>query len=196
MQQVVPLDIQPTNQSASFYQQRVHCTERADYTSNLVMTDRPSIELNNGISIPALGFGTFAESLVPGKTHTAVVAALKAGYRHLDCAWIYENEEEVGAGIREFLTTTPVVSRADLFITTKVWPHLAEPDDVVWSLTDSLKKLGTDYVDLFLIHWPFACERTDDYKEKKTPDGKVSDRLNLRKDISNKPIVYHQERAH
>jgi diketogulonate reductase-like aldo/keto reductase len=55
-----------------------------------------------------------------------------------------------------------------------VWPHLAEPEDVEWSLNNSLKMLGTDYVDSFLVHWPFACEKTEDNKVKRGPGGKVN----------------------
>jgi diketogulonate reductase-like aldo/keto reductase len=137
------------------------------------MADGPQIKLNNGKLMPALGFGTFASVGSPGETHRAVVAALKAGYRHLDCAWFYQNEDEVGAGIREFLGAHPEVKREDIFVTTKVWQHLHEPEDVEWSMNDSLKKLGLEYIDLYLIHWPFAAERNDDRTVKLGADGKV-----------------------
>lgn len=65
------------------------------------------------------------------------------------------------------------MKRKDLFICTKVWNHLHEPDEVNWSLEDSLKNLKLDYVDLFLIHWPIAAERTEDYNPKLGLDGKV-----------------------
>lgn len=64
----------------------------------------------------------------------------------------YLNEEEVGTGLREFLSKNPSIKRTDIFITTKVWPHLSEPEDVEWSLNNSLEMLGTNYVDCFLIH--------------------------------------------
>lgn len=111
------------------------------------------LKLNNGVSMPALGFGTFANEGSQGETHKAVVCALNAGYRHLDCAWFYQNEGEVGSGVREFLSNNPSVKREDIFITTKVWNHLHEPEDVEWSLKDSLSKLQTPYVDAFLVHW-------------------------------------------
>lgn len=85
----------------------------------------------------------------------------------------YLNEGEVGSGLKEWLSRNPAVKRSDIFITTKVWPHLAEPKDVEWSLNNSLEMLGTNYVDCFLIHWPFAVEKTDDNKVKLGPDGKV-----------------------
>jgi diketogulonate reductase-like aldo/keto reductase len=85
----------------------------------------------------------------------------------------YRNEDEVGAGVRKFLSKNPNVKREDIFITTKVWPHLLEPGDLEWSLNDSREMLGLDYVDCFLIHWPFAVERTADKKVKLGPDGGV-----------------------
>ncbi|RFU32113.1 hypothetical protein B7463_g4228, partial [Scytalidium lignicola] len=104
----------------------------------------PTIQLNNGITMPALGFGTFAHKGSKGETHQAVIAALEAGYRHLDSAWIYENEDEVGSAVQEFLAANPGVQRSDIFITTKVWQHLHEPEDVEWSLNDSLRQLQTE----------------------------------------------------
>ncbi|THV46257.1 hypothetical protein BGAL_0401g00020 [Botrytis galanthina] len=133
----------------------------------------PTLKLNTGAPIPALGFGTFQNEGSPGKCHDAVLWALQSGYRHLDCAWYYKNEEEVGSGLREFLSSNPSVKRSDIFITTKVWPHLCgSPEDVEWSLNYSLEKLGVDYVDSFLMHMPFAAERTDDYNVKIGDDGK------------------------
>lgn len=137
-------------------------------------TTGPILTLNNGVKMPSLGFGTFANEGSKGETHTAVLCALNAGYRHLDCAWFYQNEDEVGTGMKEFLAANPSVKRSDIFIATKVWNHLHEPEDVEWSLKDSLKKLQTDYVDAFLIHWPIAAERNDDYGVKIGSDGKVS----------------------
>jgi diketogulonate reductase-like aldo/keto reductase len=133
----------------------------------------PRLKLNNGVEMPALGFGTFANQGSPGETRKAVVHALDAGYRNLDCAWFYQNEEEVGTGIREFLSKTPSVKREDIFICTKVWNHLHEPEDVEWSLKSSLEKLQTPYIDLFLVHWPIASQRNADYSVKIGSDGKV-----------------------
>lgn len=122
--------------------------------------------------MPTLGFGTFANEGSTGETHNAVVAALNAGYRHLDCAWFYQNEDEVGTGIREFLSRNPSVKRSDLFITTKVWNHLHQPEDVEWSLKSSLQRLQTPYVDAFLVHWPIAAEKNADHTVKIGSDGK------------------------
>ncbi len=76
--------------------------------------------------------------------------------------------------MREFLSANPSVKRADIFITTKVWNHLHEPEDVEWSINSSLEKLQTPYVDAFLIHWPIAAEKNPDRSVKIGADGKVS----------------------
>lgn len=103
------------------------------------------IELNSGTSIPQIGFGTYNTA----DTAASVAEAIQAGYRHLDTAQMYRNEDGVGEGIRR-----SGVPRDDLFITTKLNNGNHRPADVVTSLDDSLKKLGLDAVDLFLIHWP------------------------------------------
>ncbi|KAI1376624.1 Aldo/keto reductase [Hypoxylon crocopeplum] len=131
--------------------------------------------LNNGVKIPALGFGTFANEGAKGETYKAVTCALDVGYRHLDCAWFYHNESEVGEALRDFLARNPSVKREDIFICTKVWNHLHKPEEVKWSLENSLKNFGLDYVDLFLVHWPIAAEKGDDGDfpmPKIGPDGK------------------------
>ncbi|KAK4454493.1 NADP-dependent oxidoreductase domain-containing protein [Podospora aff. communis PSN243] len=128
--------------------------------------------LNNGVKIPAVGFGTFANEGAAGETYRAVTKALEVGYRHLDCAWFYNNEEEVGSALQDFLTLNPHVKREDIFICTKVWNHLHQPEDVKWSIRNSCSKLRVDYVDLFLVHWPIAAEKNDDRTPKIGPDGK------------------------
>lgn len=108
---------------------------------------------NNGKRIPALGLGTanFGDKVPP--TKEAVKIAVKAGYRHIDTAWIYQTEEVIGEALKE-LFQEGVVKREDLFITTKVGnPLYADPE---FSLNESLRKLGIDYVDLLLQHWPFG----------------------------------------
>jgi diketogulonate reductase-like aldo/keto reductase len=139
------------------------------------MSRNITFTLSNGVKIPGLGFGTFASEGSPGETYRAVLHALRTGYRHLDCAWFYRNEDEVGNGIADFLReSNGKVSREDIFVTTKVWNHLHGTEGVKWSLTDSLKRLKLEYVDLFLIHWPIAVEAD---KETMLPkigsDGKV-----------------------
>ncbi|EUC28825.1 hypothetical protein COCCADRAFT_40703 [Bipolaris zeicola 26-R-13] len=105
--------------------------------------------LNTGAQIPALGFGTWQAK--PGEVEQAVETALKAGYRHIDCAAIYRNEVEVGHGIRR-----SGVPRSQIFITGKLWNTKHAPEDVEAALNQSLRDLGVEYLDLFLMHWPVA----------------------------------------
>lgn len=107
-----------------------------------------TIKLNDGIEIPAIGFGTF---LIPpdGSTYKAVREALEVGYRHIDTATAYENEEEVGRAVRD-----SGIPREDVFITSKLW--LSQFDDPQKGVERSLKKLNTDYIDLYLIHQPYG----------------------------------------
>lgn len=107
-----------------------------------------SFTLNTGARIPAVGFGTWQAA--PKEVEKAVETALKAGYRHIDCAAIYRNETEVGAGIKK-----SGVPRDEIFITTKLWNTKHESyEDAEAGLNKSLKDLGVDSVDLYLIHWP------------------------------------------
>jgi len=101
----------------------------------------------NGASIPAIGLGTWT---LKGRSCSELVEhALAVGYRHVDTAAAYGNEEDVGAGIR-----ASGISRDDIFLTTKVWPSDLAPADFMKSAEASLKRLGLDQVDLLLIHWP------------------------------------------
>lgn len=107
----------------------------------------PIIPLNDGNRIPQLGFGVWqisTEQIVP-----VVTKALRVGYRHIDTAAIYGNEEGVGEAIRQ-----SGVPREELFITTKLWNNAQQPDAARAAIRESLTKLGLDYVDLYLIHWP------------------------------------------
>ena len=99
------------------------------------------------VSIPALGFGTW--QLRGGDARDGVEDALARGYRHVDTAQVYKNEAEVGAGL-----AASGVRRGDVFLTTKVWRDALAPDALAASVDESLGKLGTDYVDLLLMHWP------------------------------------------
>lgn len=110
------------------------------------------IEFYNGNSIPALGLGTFRVEN-NDECREAVKHAIISGYRHIDTAQTYHNEEKVGQGIKEGLEATGL-NREDLFITTKLWMTDYGRENVQSAYEASLKRLGLDYVDLYLIHWP------------------------------------------
>ncbi len=106
-----------------------------------------SLILNNGVEIPALGFGTYQ---IRGQVVEKVISwALEAGYRHIDTAMAYSNEKRIGAALRE-----SDVLRENLFITTKLWNKDHGYENALRAIDTSLNKLGLDYVDLYLIHWP------------------------------------------
>jgi 2,5-diketo-D-gluconate reductase A len=111
------------------------------------MSQVPDIALNNGRTIPQLGFGVF--QVRPRDTAEAVTRALAAGYRHIDTAQMYGNEVQVGEAIAR-----SGIDRADVFVTSKLDNGRHRPDDARRAFDASLKALGSDYVDLFLIHWP------------------------------------------
>jgi diketogulonate reductase-like aldo/keto reductase len=124
-------------------------------------------KLNTGAEIPALGLGTWQSP--KGEVQKAVAHAIKSGYRHIDCAYAYGNEDEVGAGIKEGLKAAGI-SRSDLFVTTKLW--CTYHTRVEQNLDSSLKALDLDYVDLYLMHWPVAMNPNgNDEKFPKLPDG-------------------------
>jgi 2,5-diketo-D-gluconate reductase B len=100
-----------------------------------------------GVEVPRLGLGTYR--LTGDTCRKAVSAALELGYRHIDTAEMYENEEEVGAGMRD-----AGVARSEIFLATKVWRDHLRPRDLDRAVDGSLARLGTDYVDLLLVHWP------------------------------------------
>ncbi|MGO2480420.1 aldo/keto reductase [Glutamicibacter ardleyensis] len=107
----------------------------------------PAVTLNNGVQMPQIGFGVFQ---VPNEeATTAVAAALKAGYRSIDTAAIYGNEEGVGKALAE-----SGINREELFITSKIWISDMGYEQTLKAFDESLQRLGLDYLDLFLIHWP------------------------------------------
>jgi len=120
------------------------------------MTAIPQIMLNNGRTIPQLGFGVFL--IEPENTTEAVTLALQAGYRHIDTAQGYGNEREVGEAIAK-----SGLDRGDVFITSKLANDSHRPDDARLAFDVSLDALGFDYLDLFLIHWPLPTRYDGDY---------------------------------
>lgn len=109
------------------------------------------VELNNHTFMPQVGFGTY--KVVPEQASDAVYTAISYGYRHIDTAQLYFNEAEVGQGIGKAIADG-LVSREQLYVTTKLNNNNHAPADVERSFDESLAKLGCDYVDLFLVHWP------------------------------------------
>ena len=116
----------------------------------------PTVTMGDGCSIPQLGFGTF--KMPAEDTERSVSAALEIGYRHIDAASAYANETEVGAAI-----AASGIPRDQLFITTKLWRDSHLPDDAKAAIHTSLEKLGVDFVDLYLIHWPATVHFGDLY---------------------------------
>ncbi|WP_064091815.1 aldo/keto reductase [Rossellomorea aquimaris] len=114
--------------------------------------------LHNGIEIPYVGLGVY-KMKDPAETVQAVQTAIQSGYRSIDTAAIYENEESVGQGVKE-----SGVSREDLFITSKVWNSDQGYDSTLKAFETSLKKLDMNYLDLYLIHWPVADKYNDTWK--------------------------------
>ncbi len=110
----------------------------------------PTVTLNDGHTIPQLGFGVF--KVDPAETTRIVTDALEVGYRHIDTAAIYGNEEGVGRAI-----ASSGIGRDDLFVTTKLWNDKHSTADAFDAFDESLEKLGLDFVDLYLIHWPAAA---------------------------------------
>ncbi|MGC5077877.1 aldo/keto reductase [Agrococcus sp. DT81.2] len=107
----------------------------------------PTLQLNDGRTIPQLGFGVF--KVDPAETERIVLDAFEAGYRHIDTAAIYRNEEGVGRAI-----ASSGIPRDELYVTTKLWNDRRGAADTRAALGESLEKLGLDHVDLYLIHWP------------------------------------------
>ena len=134
------------------------------------MTQVPNIRLNNGVEIPQFGSGVF--QVPPAETKQAVLQAFDAGYRHIDTAQMYQNEEGVGQAIAE-----SSLSRDEIFVTTKLNNGGHGYESAIAALDESLRKLQLDHVDLYLVHWPLPhLDRyVDTWKgfEKLLADGKA-----------------------
>jgi 2,5-diketo-D-gluconate reductase A len=120
------------------------------------MSHVPTIDLNDGARIPQLGFGVF--QIPADETAAAVKTALQIGYRHIDTAEMYGNESGVGQGVRD-----AGLDRADVYITSKLNNGFHKPDDARRAFDDTLSALASDYVDLFLIHWPLPTLYDGDF---------------------------------
>lgn len=134
------------------------------------MTSVPVIELNNGVRMPQLGYGVF--QVPDDETAAAVKAALEAGYRSIDTATVYGNEKGVGQALAE-----SGIARDELFVTTKLWNSAQGYDATLKAFDESMKRLGLEQLDLYLIHWPTPArdKYLDTWKafEKLHADGRV-----------------------
>ena len=131
----------------------------------------PTVTLNNGVEMPQLGFGVW--QITPDERATqAVLTAFDAGYRAVDTARIYTNEGGVGAAL-----AASELDRSDVFVTTKLWNNEQGYDSVLRAFDNSLAKLGTDYIDMYLVHWPvpFHNRYVETWRafEKLYADGRV-----------------------
>ena len=115
-----------------------------------------SLTFRESGTIPQLGLGTWKSK--PGEVKQAVIEAIKTGYRHIDCAFIYNNEAEIGEAF-EYCFENGLVSRRDLFVTSKLWNNAHGEEDVVPALKKTLEDLNLSYLDLYLIHWPVAQKK-------------------------------------
>ena len=120
------------------------------------------VKLNNGVEIPIFGLGTY-QSLSGKETQEAVLVALKAGYRLIDTASMYENEEDVGEAFRK-----SGIPREEVCITTKLWNSDHGYDPAIAAFEKSRKRLGLSYIDLYLIHWPVEGLRNESWKAFET----------------------------
>jgi len=121
----------------------------------------PTLSLNDGRKFPQFGLGTWLSD--KGKVREAVEHAIARGYRHIDAAWVYGNEGEVGEAI-EASIAKGVVKREDLFIATKLWNTFHKPETVAKNCELSLKNLRTDYIDLYIMHFPMAWKGDENFK--------------------------------
>ena len=118
------------------------------------MSSVPNVPLSGGTALPQLGFGVY--QIPPDETVAAVTTALEIGYRHIDTAQMYQNEAEVGEAVERF-------GRDGVFLTSKLNNGFHRPDDARRAFEDTLTKLRSDHVDLFLIHWPLPTLYDGDY---------------------------------
>jgi len=117
-------------------------------------TEIPQRKLHTGAKMPAIGLGTFgSDHVTADQVAQAVKGAAAVGYRHFDCASVYGNESEVGAALESIQNNG--LQREELWITSKLWNDKHSEEDVIASCRQSLADLRLDYLDLYLVHWPF-----------------------------------------
>ena len=129
-----------------------------------------SFRLSNGVEIPAVGYGSYLSTEGNGKQ--TIIDALDAGYRYIDTAMFYQNEAEIGEALAEY-----DIKREDLFLVSKVWHTMLGREKTLQSFEASLKALGTDYLDMFLIHWPMGPDKDTDWLALQTETWKLMEEL-------------------
>lgn len=128
----------------------------------MVQSIKDTYTLSNGVEIPVIGLGVY-KNTDQNELSTAIQTALDAGYRHIDTAAVYQNEAGVGEAVRK-----SGVPREKIFITTKVWNTDQGYEETLKAFDESLKQLGMDYVDLYLVHWPMPGTYTETYRALET----------------------------
>lgn len=153
-------------------------SEQLSFILPVRMSNNVQITLANGLKMPQIGLGTWLSK--PNEVKLAVSHALKSGYRHIDCAKVYQNQGEVADGI-----TDSGVKREDIFITSKLWNTWHHPSKVALGLEDTLKELKTSYLDLYLIHFPvsFAYPESPNVSEKDMLSPLAEDKVHIKLDL-------------
>lgn len=152
-----------------------------------------NLQFSNGDIFPAFGLGTWLSK--PGEVGEAVLQALRTGYRHIDCAYIYGNEKEIGNALT-FAFENGIVTREELFITSKLWNSFHHPESVEPAIRKTLADLQLDYLDLYLIHWPLVFREGHDQARSaddllSTDEVPLADTWKAMEEIKRKGLTRH-----